>query len=352
MKTYHSIIDPAIALLAESNGTRSEQYSSTEFSATVEYHGPWLNRNAVINALRDTVFPVTVENLGPYYSYYQPASVQSISVSPVGLEGVHINSDFHTPYQPYTMAKYSVQYKGLARPGNSSIQEQVTPNIQMRQMPSFGCYWYSDGAPVLDREAPAIRESHLTINRTITGVRMLPDFFFALAGCVNSNTWQDSILGKIFLPGTLLYTPANLDRQMTFANDNDDYLWTFSYSLEWNPIGWNNFQRPHAVDTMMYSVPKVETKEENGEEVQEITGWEGVPIQMFPPAFFPTMIFDPNYTDGTEWVMNPFRVTGVDYDGVPYCAYVDALGNVEAVKGEWCSETTPLPPYFGPAEEE
>ena len=86
--------------------------------------------------------------------------------------------------------------------------------------------------------------------------------------------------------------------------------------------------------------------------MQEITGWEGVPIQMFPPAFFPTMIFDPNYTDGTEWVMNPFRVTGVDYDGVPYCAYVDALGNVEAVKGEWCSETTPLPPYFGPAEEE
>ena len=95
MKTYHSIIDPAIALLAESNGTRSEQYSSTEFTATVEYHGPWRNRNAVINALRDTVFPVTVDNLGPYYSYYQPASVQSISVAPVGLEGVHINSDFH-----------------------------------------------------------------------------------------------------------------------------------------------------------------------------------------------------------------------------------------------------------------
>lgn len=341
MKTYYSVIDPSIALLSESNGTRSEQYSATEFTATVEYHGPWLNRNEVINALRDTVFPVTVDNLGPYYSYYQPASVQSISVAPVGLEGVHINSDFHTPYQPYTMAKYSVQYKGLARPGNSSIQEQVTPNIQMRQLPSFGYYWYSDGSPVLDKEAPAIRENHLTINRTITGVRILPDFFFGLAGCVNSNAWQDAILGRVFLPGTLLYTPANLDRQMTFANDNDDYLWTFSYSLEWNPIGWNNFQRPHAVDTMMVSVPRIEWKwdEERKKRLKKITGWDGKHIRMFPAAEFPTMIFDPNNQDAlTKWALDPFQVTGVDYDGVHYCAHVDALGNVEAVKGAACPE--------------
>lgn len=330
-KRYSAVIP---AVLSEENGTRSENYGTTEFTGNITFIGPWMGRNEVMAVLRHTVFPVTSDNVISYYGYYQPAFVQSISVQPVGLEGTHIITDYHTPLQPYTRAKYAVQYKGMTRPGNSTVQEQVTPSCHMRQIPSFGYYWYSDGAPVLDQEAPAVRGMMMSITRTISGVRVLPDFFFNLAGCVNSEAWHDAVLGRTFLPGTLLFIPSNIDRQMTFANDNDDYLWTFAYTLEWSPIGWNNFQRPHGVDTMMYSYPVFKKKwvASARKYIKVLDDWVGVPVQLYPAVPFPSMIFDPNDPDVSEWLMEEFYVDGIDYDGIMFEAYVDNFGAVTVTK--------------------
>ncbi|NLW46884.1 MAG: hypothetical protein GXY86_06075, partial [Firmicutes bacterium] len=206
---FHSLLPDYIH---EVNGSRSETYSPTEFTAHVEYTCPWELRVDGQYALLRAVYnaPVT------YFRRYLPAEAQNVQVSLFGAAGGQTNLQVDT-FQPYPLAKLAVDYKGFARPGAPTIQEQVQPSFKMRQLPSWGYYWRSDGSPVLDNEAPAIQEVQVKINRTFDGLRFIPSWFYDLGGCVNNAPWLDIITGITYLPGTLLFVPSNLSKSVSYA---------------------------------------------------------------------------------------------------------------------------------------
>jgi len=204
----------------EENGSRSETFAQFEFTANVSYHCRWDDRFALADWLSHTVYNNPAEssdysNANPstvYYNSYYPAQVMSIQVNTLGAEGktAYSRQDplsqgwlIDLPLQPYTLAKLQVTYKGRARPSPVALKQTVTPSTGMRQLPSWGFYWRSDGSPVVDAESPAIQENGLKLSRTLSGVRRVPQWFLGLTGCINANAWTDHITGMNFLPGML-----------------------------------------------------------------------------------------------------------------------------------------------------
>ena len=293
---YSSVLPAGIC---EVNGTRQESYGTTEFTATKEYLCDWDKRFDYIEVLRETVYPYedytySVERdvtkvlpdgtrvtspvtyiTNSYWNYYMPAFAQNISVSPLGAEGAGydavpiINESgelyYETNMQKYTKAKLTVSYKGLSRLSSATLDQTLTPQITYRKLPPFGFTWLSDGAQVVDKEAPGKQETKLKIQRTLNNIRCVPNIFFELAGCVNDALVVDWLTEMTFPAGTLLYMPTNMTKRMTSAIGDDDRLWNFSFELNFNPIGWNRFQRPHGIDTMMFN---------------------GVPADLYPYANF------------------------------------------------------------------
>lgn len=338
------------------DGSKSEIYSITEFTATQSFICDWHMRYPYVEVLRDLIYApdnckaveretgkdergnVThasfMEN--SYFNYYLPAQVQSIQVSVLGPEGcpgydtitwIDQYGQAHgiTQYQRYTKAKITVSYKGLARPSTATLDQTVTPQVQMRRIPPFGHYWLSDGSLVLDKEAPGKQEIKLKIQRTMSNVRAVPPVFFDLAGCVNGDPVHDALTGLTFPAGTLLYMPTNMQKKMTSAIGDDDRLWNFGFELNYNPIGWNRFQRPHGIDTMMRN---------------------GVLVNLYPHADFSLLglnqmieaVDEDAVTDGVE---NPFTAMFGDYyvilkeptDGKISCWHVRQDGVVGLQKG-------------------
>ena len=340
-KIYSAVIPQE---LAEVNGSRSETYTPTEFTAHIEFICPWdydYSRLLSNTAYNHPVFDIYTgyevvdgENSGTppicewdsdgalissslsnvvknYYNDYFPALPTQVAVAPIGPEGITVDSYAgNTPsFQPYTLAKLAVDYKGRGRPGNLSVNEQVTPSFGMRQLPSWGYYWRSDGSPVLDSEAPGKREVTVKISRTLSGVRRIPWWFYSLAGCVNGNAWTDMLDSKSYLPGTLLFIPTGKERQITMARDDDDNVWNLQYDMEWNPIGWNNFRRPQGVDSMMY---------------------DEEPVIHYPSIYFPTLLVDPNAPPMEQLAGEPYGVYLQNNDGSFYFIAVDWKGTVIA----------------------
>lgn len=296
--------------LHEVNGSRSESYTTTEFTAHVEYTCPWFMRVQGGNELMAAVYNAPIE----YYKYFMPAEAQSVQVSVWGAEGVNVPLAVDT-YQPYTLAKLSVDYKGFARPGNIQIQEQVQPSFKMRQLPSWGYYWRSDGSPVLDNESPAIQEVQTKISRTFSGLHFVPDWFYNLAGSVNDALWTDQITNMTYLPGTLLFVPTNFDRSITMARGDEDYNWTIAFELNWNPIGWNNFNRPNGVDTMMK---------------------RGSQVCFYPYKDFSTLGSDLFDISSENCILWSFAVDQIDErNGLQYTLGVDRLGNMISSRGDY-----------------
>ena len=303
---YHSTLP---SYIHEVNGSRSENYTTTEFTAHVEYTCPWNLRVSGQFALMQAVYnsPVT------YFEWFMPAEAQSAQISVWGAEGVNVALAEDT-FQPYTLAKIAVEYKGLARPGNFQIQEQVQPSYKMRQLPSWGYYWRSDGSPVLDSESPAIQEIQTKISRTFSGLHFIPSWFYELGGCVNNAHWMDQITKVVYLPGTLLFVPTNFDRTITWARGDEDYNYTIAFELNWNPIGWNNFRRPSGVDTMMKN---------------------GAQVCFYPYKDFSALGSD-MFTVGLEnSILYSFAVSLIDErNGLPYTIFVDEFGNFTSTRGD------------------
>ena len=305
--SYHSTLPEYIH---EVNGSRSEQYTTTEFTAHVEYTCPWDMRVQGGNEIMSACYNAPVD----YYMYFMPAEAQSVQISVWGAEGLNVPLAVDT-YQPYTLAKLSVDYKGFARPGNVQIQEQVQPSFKMRQLPSWGYYWRSDGSPVLDNESPAIQEVQTKISRTFSGLHFIPEWFYNLAGSVNDALWTDQITDMTYLPGTLLFVPTNFDRQITMARGDEDYNWTIAFELNWNPIGWNNFNRPNGVDTMMK---------------------RGSQVCFYPYKDFSTLGSDLFDISSENCILWSFIVDQIDErNGLPYTLWVDRLGNMTSSRGDY-----------------
>lgn len=279
---YNAVLPDGIYEL--NDGSRSERYSITEFTASMSFICDWKDRYSYVEVLRDSVYapdncemwvhtdydpstgdPIThLYMRNSYFNYYLPAQVQDIQISVLGAEGgpgydtlqwIDRNKVLHDveQYQKFTKAKLSVSYKALARPSSATLDQTVTPQVQMRKLPPFGFYWLSDGSLVLDKEAPGKQEIKLKIQRTMSNVRSVPPVFFDLAGSVNADPVFDALTGMTFPAGTLLYMPTNMQKKMTSAIGDDDRLWNFGFELNFNPIGWNRFQRPHGVDAMMFN---------------------------------------------------------------------------------------------------
>ena len=307
----------------EENGTRQETYTPTDFSAHMSFICPWAQRYNYQNNIMGSVYNAhpPVNNYGEpdfstvgvcsYFSHYYPAQVTQITVTNIGAEGVQVVTQGNAPptFQPYTMARIAVDYKGRARPGNVNLQQTVTPSFNMRQLPSWGYYWRADGSPVLDQEAPGLKEVQVTIQRHLSGIRRIPNWFYYLAGCVNYNPWQDQLTGMSYLPGTLLFIPSSMDRRVTMARDDDDYCWDISYEISWNPAGWNNFRRPKGIDCMMY---------------------DGQAVYHYTERVFPTLLVDPNAAGMEQMLGDPYRVHLVDDEGVGY--YIGVRLNGEVVQ--------------------
>lgn len=320
--TYYSFLPQQIA---EINGSRSENYSTTEFTSKVEYACKWDDRYIYADYLMGRCYNHTINDLRidadsygeraagnhrrNYYNDYFPAMPTAVQVSTFGAEGVSVTSAVNlTPsFQKYTMAKISVDYKGLARPGLLSLQQTTTPTFGMRQLPSWGYYWRSDGSPVLDAEAPAVQEPQAKIQRNLSGIRNIPWWFFSLSGCTNINAWSDLVTGISYLPGTLLFQASNMERSITMARGDDDYLWNISFEIAWNPIGWNNFRRPHGVDSMMC---------------------KNSAVYLYPPVLYPTLLVDPNNPDDSQFISDAYNVCLQRDDGSLYMIHVNKYGVV------------------------
>ena len=308
------------SFIYEVNGARQETYTPTEFTAHTEYICPWPERYLYKESVMGSVFnaypPINAAGnvdfstaIPSYWNHYYPAVVTQVSIAPLGPEGVTVTPANGAPltFQPYTVAKLSVDYKGRARAGNATLQETVTPSLSARTLPSWGYYWRSDGSPVLDREAPGLQEVKASIQRHLTGIRRVPSWFFSLAGCVNYNPWTDLMTNISYLPETLLFIPTTMERQVTMDRSDDDFVWDISYEIMWNPVGWNNFRRPHGVDCMMY----------NGE-----------PVVLYTVKPFETLLVNPNAIEADQMMGEPYRVHLVDNAGMDYYIGVAFDGTV------------------------
>ena len=338
--------------ICEINGTRQESYTTTEFTATKEFVCDWKQRFEYIEVLRETVYnfesftyvsglpgdeyhPVSgslIEN--SYWNHYMPAFAQDIRVQPFGAEGVGyepvpiLNQNgewyYETNIQKYTKARITVSYKGLSRLSSATLDQTLTPQVTYRKLPPFGYLWLSDGAQVLDKEAPGKQETKLKIQRTLNNIRSVPDVFFDLAGCVNDAPVVDWLSEMTFPAGTLLYMPTNMTKRMTSAIGDDDRLWNFSFELNYNPIGWNRFQRPHGIDTMTFC---------------------GTPVELYPYADFG--LFGLNEQLGAvneddqrdQYASSPLTALYEDYHiifqdvrGVVHMLKVEGTGRVVLVK--------------------
>lgn len=344
----------------EVNGSRQEQYTPTEFTAHKEFICDWDMRYEYIEVLRDTVYnheslgptieqyyydpddirwrspfgrkrgalPVSVETriLHSYWHYYLPAYAQNIQVAPWGPEGVSYdptaihNEDGsiyqETNIQRHTKAKLTVDYKGLARCSSAVLDQTIVPQILYRKLPPYQYTWASDGSQVLDREAPGKQEVKLKITRSLKNIRKIPEVFFSYAGCVNNSLVVDWITKLPFPEGTLLYSPTNLSKTMTSAIGDDDRLWTFTFELNYNPIGWNRFQRPNGVlDTIMFN---------------------GAPIELYDAVDFHELGLDDMIAAASEDVdeslvcVNPTAYTSLYEDY--YVIWQDTTGYVYLIK--------------------
>jgi len=308
--------------IAEENGSRSETRQQFEFSANVNYFCDWEDRNLVAAYLEETCYnPTSAEGQDTlsYFTHYYPAVVTQITLRPLGAEAKTVKiverpNLKHIPLQAHTLAKLEVQYKGRALPSLLNFKQNVTPSVSMRQLPTWGYYWRSDGSPLLDQESVAQQETRLKIQRSISGIRQIPPWFFDLRGKVNVNPWVDWITIRafednrpsIFMPGTLLYMPSSMDRQISTQKDADNQIWNLQFELSWNPIGWNNFQRPHGIDTIMRNVgtpPAV----------------QGEQWYMYPPDDFGVLL--PNKT----WIGDYYIVRLEKYNGEIYSVHVSVV---------------------------
>ena len=297
-----AVFDPELGI-HEVNGTRSESYGTSEFTAHAEFYCPWKSRVEAQYHIMQKIY-----NAPPYYfAYYLPAEVQSVQIGVLGAEGINRYLEDDT-YQPQTLAKLTVEYKGLSRNGNLSLNEQLQPSLKMRQLPAWGYYWRSDGSPVLDNESPAIQEVQAKITRSIDGLRRIPAWFYELAGCVNNAPWIDALTGTTYLPGTLLFIPTNCDRTLTLARGDDDSIWKIGFELNWNPIGWNNYMRPNGVDTMMKN---------------------NALVCFYPYKLFPTLGADLGNLEEENWYNYSYIAHMVDdTNGRRFDVLVDRYGNV------------------------
>lgn len=287
MITYSAVLPAGVF---EVNGSRSETFAQFDFTARAEFTCSWEDRFAKADALMGTIYNYPArEGSDGFYSRYYPAQVTNVSVNTWGAEGITTSTVTPPVWQPYTLAHLQVDYKALARPSNWNIQETVVPTLSMRQLPSWGFYWRSDGSPVLDTESPALMQVQAKITRHINGIRKIPEWFYTLAGGVNENSWTDSVTNISYLPGTLLFNPSNMDRTITLARGDDDNIWNIAFDLSWNPIGWNNFQRPHGVDMMMY---------------------DEAPVYLYPTYTFPRLLLS-DYDDESlvDYVGEPYQIT-------------------------------------------
>jgi len=308
-----------VGFVWEVNGSRSEQWAKEKFTASISYICEWKHRAMVMQRASRSIYqPMfnSVDEDAFFFSTYYPPICSSLSSKPLGAEGqtppVGWNQSSNLVWQPHTMCQIDASYEGVAR-FNGAVQQTVTPSIGMRTLPSWGYYWHSDGSPVLDKEAPAAMSFSLKISRTLSGVRRIPRWFFLLAGKCNSNVWSDIISAQIKIdpltgkpvydsdgepvyvpsfvaqPGQLLFNPVSMDRQINLTDDPTvSSQWNLQFELNWNPIGWNNFQRPHGVDRIMY---------------------KGAPYWLYTPAPFPVLTFDSRPDQGLH--------EGGPLDGLP-----------------------------------
>jgi hypothetical protein len=227
----------------EITGSRTEHYDRLSMTAKVTLISPWDSRYSCMVAISQTQYPLPIGALDYYYSSYP----KSFDVSVWEEAGGKTDVDAVT----YTKAKIDVQYECRAKYNEKSVTESLTPILNMRRLSAWGFYWASDGAPILDDQAPAVLQVQAKIARQLTGWKKIPSWFFDLAGCVNDSTWTDTFTKISYDADTLMFIPSSMSKQVTTNPTDEDNIWDFSFELMWNPIGWNSSMRPHGIDFIM-----------------------------------------------------------------------------------------------------
>jgi hypothetical protein len=228
----------------EITGSRTESYNVLGMSAKVSIVCPWNTRYEVMQGISQTKYPLP----NGASNFYLAAYPKSFEVSVFEEKGS--SSDVYSV--SYTKAKIDVSYECRSKYNERSITETLTPILNMRRLPAWGFYWRSDGSPILDDQAPAILNVQAKITRQCTGCQKIPVWFYDYAGCVNDAPWLDKFTNNTYDTGTLLFIPSSLSKAITTNPTDEDNVWDIGYELMWNPVGWNNFMRPHGIDYMMF----------------------------------------------------------------------------------------------------
>jgi hypothetical protein len=220
----------------EITGSRTESYGRFEMTAKVTIVCPWENRDEVIDQVNRTPYPLPPIAAKQYY----PAFPRTFEVSVWEESGK--KTDIHEV--SYSLAKIDIHYTCKQRnSAEQSVTQTCTPVLNMRRLPSIGFTWLSDNSPLTDAESPAMLQIMLKITRQVTGLRAIPDWWWSLAGCVNSTKGTDHMTKQQFEAETILFIPSSASKQVTTNPDDMEPVWDIGYELMWNPLGWNRFMR-------------------------------------------------------------------------------------------------------------
>jgi len=118
---------------------------------------------------------------------------------------------------------------------------------------------------IAEDQAPSIFDYSHVIDLTFKNVQRIKPEVSDLDGCVLAFPFADTLLGRLYGAGTLLYTVKQLQKSEANSRDTDVRFWTVVIQLAYNPVGWNRHRRPSSLinyGTNMYSDVIVK---ENGE---------------------------------------------------------------------------------------
>jgi len=245
------------------DGQRSEKYLEGEFTATMSFICDWDSRFYWRDVIWNSVYPYPLGNTehGRTFKemYYLPfcTDVSISTFAEVGRGARLVNiwalNDPRNPNDPvystvhYTMAKITANYKGYARPGLWNVDIQYSPQIEARTLPVWGFRWQSDKSPIVEEEAPTIMDYSKSIDLSFRNVEHFNPMIEMLDGCVFDFLFNDSLIGRSFAPGTVLFTLKTLSKSDSVSRDVDIRFWTIGVQLVYNPIGWNRHRRPNAL---------------------------------------------------------------------------------------------------------
>ena len=139
----------------------------------------------------------------------------------------------------YEDALFTINYSSAEE--TDLVAESLEPSAEFITLDHREFRWSSDdGEPLLEAEAPGRLQRGLTIVRTLYHLTSIPTVVATGIGKVNHATYTSGILGLIFQPETLLYTPPTISRTITTGGTKG---WNLTVRFMYKPEGWNKFWR-------------------------------------------------------------------------------------------------------------